>query len=373
MQNQKLKLIRLSLLYYFPAVLFLILHHTAKSQTDSASGLKSEITFSGFVDVFYAYDFNEPKAKYRQPFLYNHNRHNEFNLNLGLFKISTKHLKYRANFALQAGTYVMDNYAVEPTVLKHIYEGNAGFSLNKKNNLWIDAGIFGSHIGFESAISKDSWTLTRSLLAENSPYYLSGAKLTYNPNNHWELATLICNGWQRIKNFSGNSLPAFCTQIKYNNGDKFIFNWSTFVGTDDPDTTRRMRYFNNLYAQYQPTKKLGFIVGFDIGAQQVKKVSSEYNVWYSPVLITRYSLTDKWTFAIRAEYFEDEKGVIIATSTQNGFKTSGHSINIDYSPDKNVTWRLEFRWLNSADKIFEKQNRYINDNYFIVNSIAVSF
>ena len=31
--------------------------------------------------------------------------------------------------------------------------------LAKKKNLWIDAGILPSHIGFESAVSKDCWTL----------------------------------------------------------------------------------------------------------------------------------------------------------------------------------------------------------------------
>jgi hypothetical protein len=42
-----------------------------------------------------------------------------------------------------------------------------------------------SHIGFESVISADCWTLTRSLLAENSPYYETGMRLeatsTYPP------------------------------------------------------------------------------------------------------------------------------------------------------------------------------------------------
>ena len=347
---------------------------TAQGQTDSSVwAQKLEISYSGYVDIFYAYDFNEPKTNYRQPFLYNHNRHNEFNLNLGLLKISAKHLKYRANIALQAGTYVMDNYATEQTALQYIYEGNAGLSLNKKNNLWIDAGIFGSHIGFESAISKDSWTLTRSLLAENSPYYLSGAKLTYNPNEHWELAALICNGWQRIKKVSGNSLPAFCTQIKYIKGDRLTFNWSTFIGTDDPDTTRRMRYFNNVYVQSQLTKKLGFIAGFDIGGQQIKKDNADYTVWFSPVIIVRYLWTDQWSTALRAEYYQDKEGVIIITGTPNGFKTSGLSLNIDYSPFKNIAWRLEGRWLTSTDKIFPSQNKNANDNFAFVSSIAVSF
>ena len=361
-------------LNFYLAISLFIFCLTAQGQTDSSAwGQKPEVSYSGYVDIFYAYDFNEPKTNYRQPFFYNHNRHNEFNLNIGLIKITAKHLKYRANIALQAGTYVMDNYAAEPTALQHIYEGNAGLSLNKKNNLWIDAGIFGSHIGFESAISKDSWTLTRSLLAENSPYYLSGAKLTYNPNIHWELATIICNGWQRIKKVSENSLPAFCTQIKYTTADRLTINWSTFIGTDDPDSTRRMRYFNNFYVQSQPTKKFGFIAGFDIGAQQTKKDSSGYNIWFSPVIIVRYSLTDRWSTSLRAEYYHDKDGVIIATGTPNGFQTSGLSLNLDYSPVKNVAWRLEGRWLDSIDKIFPRQNKNVNDNFAIVSSIAVSF
>lgn len=149
--------------------LFFIVTH-AKSQADSASiwQQKPVVNLSGFVDVFYVYDFNRPTTTYRQPFLYNHNRHNEFNLNLGMVKLSIEHSKYRSNIAFHAGTYSNDNYANEPGLLKNIYEANVGISLNKKNNLWGDAGVMPSHIGFESAISMDNWYLTRSLLAENS-------------------------------------------------------------------------------------------------------------------------------------------------------------------------------------------------------------
>jgi hypothetical protein len=368
------KLIQPLKLHFYLTISFFIFSLTVNGQTDSRSwAQKPEVSFSGYLDIFYAYDFNEPQTDYRQPFFYSFNRHNEFNLNLGLIKVSAKHLKYRANIAMQAGTYVMDNYANEETALKYINEGNAGLSLNKKNNLWLDVGILGSIIGFESAISKDSWTLTRSLLAENSPYFLSGAKLTYNPNEHWELAALLCNGWQRIKKVSGNSLPAFCSQIKYIKSDRLTFNWSTFIGTDDPDTTRRMRYFNNFYVQSQLSKKFGFIAGFDIGAQQLKKESASYSIWYSPVVIFRYLLNDRWTSALRAEHYQDKDGVIINTGTLNGFKTSGISLNFDYSQFKNLVWRIEGRWLTSSDKIFERQNKNVNENFAIVSSIAVQF
>lgn len=155
--------------------------------------------------------------------------------------------------------------------MKSVFEANIGISLNEKNNLWLDAGIMPSHIGFESAISMDNWTLTRSLLAENSPYFLSGAKLTFNPNEKWELAGLILNGWQRIQRLEGNSLPSFGTQMKFSPNESTTLNWSAFIGTDDPDQLRRMRYFNNFYGQFQLTDRFGLITGFDFGAQQIQK------------------------------------------------------------------------------------------------------
>jgi hypothetical protein len=49
-----------------------------------------------------------------------------------------------------------------------------------------------------------------------------------------EIAGLIVNGWQRIQRLQGNSLPSFGTQINYSPTEKITFNWSTFIGTDDP-------------------------------------------------------------------------------------------------------------------------------------------
>ncbi|OQW43057.1 MAG: hypothetical protein A4S08_10190 [Proteobacteria bacterium SG_bin4] len=70
------------------------------------------------------------------------------------------------------------NYAAEPGILGNLYEGNVGLKLSGSNNLWLDIGVFPSHIGFESAVGKDNWTLTRSLVAENTPYFESGAKIS---------------------------------------------------------------------------------------------------------------------------------------------------------------------------------------------------
>lgn len=138
-----------------------------------------KIKITGYLETYYGYDFNEPLDHNRPNFVYSHNRHNEVNLNLGFIKAAYDSGKIRANFALMAGTYTNANLAAEQGVFKNIFEANAGVKLSETHNLWIDAGIFSSHIGFESAISKDCWVLTRNISSENTPYYESGAKITY--------------------------------------------------------------------------------------------------------------------------------------------------------------------------------------------------
>lgn len=335
---------------------------------------KPTLTIGAYVEAYYTYDFNKPADNNRPGFIYSHNRHNEFNLNLGFLKAAYSADRVRANLALAAGTYMNTNYAAEPGVLKNIYEANAGVKLNKKKNFWLDAGIFGSHIGFESAISKDCWTLTRSVLADNTPYYEAGAKLTYTTDDSkWLFSALAVNGWQRIKRVEGNSIMSWGTQIQYKPSDKILLNYSTFIGTDKPDSTRLMRFFHNLYGVLTLSDKIGLTVGLDMGTEEKTSAGNGSNIWYSPVGILKYTLNDQWTVAARAEYYNDENGVIIGTGTPNGFQTIGYSLNIDHSPAKNVLVRVEARSLNSKDKVFIKEAEPKRNNAFITGSIAVSF
>ena len=115
---------------------------------------KSPFTFSGYLETYYSYDFGNPENHLRPAFVYNHNKHNELNLNLGLIKANYVKNNVRGNFAIMAGTYSEYNLAAEQDLLKNVFEANAGVKISAKHNLWIDAGIMPSHIGFESAIGK---------------------------------------------------------------------------------------------------------------------------------------------------------------------------------------------------------------------------
>jgi len=341
------------------------------AQEENSKPLK----ITGYAELYYQYDFNRPLNNTRPGFVYSHNRNNEVNLNLGFVKAGYETEKLRANFTLAAGTYMNVNYAAEPGVLKNIYEANVGVKISKNKNIWIDAGIMPSHIGFESALSKDCWTLTRSILADNSPYYESGTKISYTSNSgKLFVSGLVINGWQKIQRVDGNSTLAFGHQLTYKPTDKITLNSSSFIGNDKPDSLKQMRYFHNLYGIFQLTHTFALTAGFDIGAEQKAKGSNQYNTWYSPVLIAKYSPTQKLSFSVRGEYYGDKNGVIIVTGTKNGFQTFGYSVNADYWMLPNLVWRTEIKNLNSKDDVFiNRDNNLQKNNFSAITSFAVSF
>jgi hypothetical protein len=340
------------------------------SQTDS---LKPAIKVSGYLDLYYAYDLGQPSDHNRLPFAYSYSRHNELNLNLGYMKGAYESKRFRANLALMAGSYSLANLAAEPGLLKHILEANVGLKLSKTKNLWLDAGVFSSHIGFESAISKDCWNLTRSILADNTPYYESGLKLTLvSKNEKWLLSGLLLNGWQRIRLIRSRLLPAFGHQLSFKPNNRITLNSSSYIGNESPDTTLQMRYFHNFYAQFLFGKKVGITLGFDIGIQQSTNRSSTYNLWYSPVIIAKYTPTQRISIAARSEFYNDRHGIIIPTATLNGFQTWSYSLNVDYALLPSMVWRIEARAFTSRDPVFLWHGSPSQQNWFIISSIAWS-
>ncbi|MFN3941873.1 MAG: porin [Flavobacterium sp.] len=334
------------------------------AQTDTIS----KLTFSTYGELYYSYDFSNPTNNEKSNFLYNHKRHNEINANLLLVKANYLNKKYRANLGLMAGNYAQYNLNSEPTWAQFIYEANIGIKLSDKKNIWLDAGILPSHIGFESAISADCWTLTRSLLAENSPYYETGLKLSYtSPNEKLFLSVLVLNGWQRIRKPDFIQRPSFGVQATYKPTLNLTFNYSNFIGTDKPDSLNSIRHFHNFYLQFEPSKKFGIIAGFDIGFENI--LNNKYCNWYSPVIILRQRTSKKTMVALRAEYYSDLKEIIIATGTANGFQTLGLSSNLDYEISNKIKFRIEGKLYHSKDKIFSSNTS--NNNFSLTTNLTL--
>ena len=336
-----------------------------------SSSKKLEITSRLYIDAYYSYDFSRPLTKEKAPFFYNHKRHNSISANLALASISIKGKAVRSNLGLMAGSYSKYNLSNEPGLLRHLFEANVGVKLSKKSNTWLDMGIMPSHIGFESAISKDCWTTTRSILAENTPYYESGLKLTHTTKDDKLYASImLLNGWQRSRILRSNLTPSFGTQLTYKPTPRLSINWSTFLGNVKPDSVSQWRYLNNFYAIYQLTKTLGITIGLDHGLEQKSHRSKNFNVWYSPILMLRFE-KEKWAMAARMEYYNDKYGVIVPLVNNQFFQMQGYSFNVDRKIGRYSLCRLEWRYLNNASPYFERRDDYVKSNHIITASILL--
>lgn len=362
--------------------LFILISVAAKAQTTLPVDTLAKTTeptpapvnllrIYGFVDAYYSYDFSQPDSHERPFFLFCHKRANEFNVNLALVKLSYANEKVRGALGLMAGVYPEYNLASEQGLLKNIYEANAGFKLAKK--VWVDAGIFPSHIGAESAITADNLTLTRSLSADNTPYYEAGAKLTYEATSKLTVAGMVLNGWQNIR--ENNNDKAFGAQVQYKLTDKILLNYSNFIGNEKPDSASQLRFFHDFYATASLFDKWSLIAAFDFGTEEKPagaEDSNEKSKWWNPTLTLKYQLTDKFGIAARGEYYHDKNGVIISSDTENGFQTAGYSLNLDYAPTEQVLWRVEGRMFDSEDDIFTGADGKPTDNNTAVTS-SLSF
>ena len=333
----------------------------------------STISVSGLVDAYYVLDLDQPVSNNRPSFLYNYTRTNEVTLNLALIRVRYADNNVRGALAFMTGTYAESNLAAEPSIWRNVFEANAGIRLSKSQNLWMDAGIYPSHIGFESAVGKDNWTLTRSLAAENSPYYESGARITYvTSDNVWTLCAHVLNGWQQIQRPGGYSGMSWGSQVTYQPNSSVSINSSTFIGNTKPDNVAQLRLFHNLYGIFALSPSLSLIVGFDIGTEQSADGGSN-STWYSPVSVLRYSIDDSKFLAARGEYYQDKNGVIIATGTPNGFQVLGCSLDFDYAITNHSVWRIEGKALQSKDPIFVKTTGVGISNVSLTSSLSVFF
>lgn len=335
------------------------------------------VKFGGFLDTYYAYDFNNP-SNHEREFTTQPVRHNEFNVNLAYFEAVIKQEKTRGRLALQFGQSVTKNTTGEPKEgstsgaqdAKIFQEAYIGKRLGTKT--WLDFGIFLGNIGAESWISKDNWTYSRALNLDYVPYYSSGIRIEHSLNNKESMQLQVLNGWQNMS--ENNQGKAIGMQYKNLLNDRLTLTYNNFFGDEQVVSTRsRFRAYHNFIAQYLHNDIWHYLASFDVGHQSQQE-NKGVDGWLAATLTIRRSLNLEQAIALRFEHYSDPHQANVVTNTSNGFQTTGSSINFDQKLDSNVLWRTELRGFYSKDKIYpqndERKNRL---NGFLVTSLSASF
>jgi hypothetical protein len=344
-----------------------------------------KVTFGGFVDGYYAWDFDRPPTIDRSfaggaPFMTQPARHNEFNVNLAFIDVKAEGPTVHGRLAVQAGTSVQANYAGEatigqisgPSLARLMQEAYGGVKL--ADGLWVDGGIFFSHMGMESWISRDNPTYTRSLVAEYSPYYQSGVRAIWTASSRLTAQLDVVNGWQNIS--ENNSGKGGGIRLDYTPTTGATLSYYNFFSDE---AGNRLRTFNGIGGKYSAGSLL-LLGEADVGTQSKSAADSGTATWWGFQATARVQVAPIVGISARVERYADADQVIVVTGSVDGlpnpaFSAPGASIGVDVSPQSRALWRTELRGFRNESAVFPDGTEPVRrkQDVFIVSSLAVTF
>lgn len=314
----------------------------------SGMGYSQSLQFRPVADLYYRVNAFSPSLNEPEPLFYAFNSQQALAVNLAALQVAMDDSMWRLRFTPAFGTFMEANFAAEPQGFRHLLEASGGVKLSKTHDVWLDMGILGSPFGYEGSFSALSPQVTRSFSAENSPYILTGARLGFPLGAHTTAGVYLINGWQTIT--ETNSGKALAFQVQRDKG-AWLLNYSVYGGDETPtgQSSRVYRLFQDAYALWRGEKGFSVLALADVGFQ------SGWQRWFTTNL-TGAKTWNKWTAALRAEYFTDPSRVV--TAPENGFSLAvwGGSAQIDHSFVPAVRLRTEVRYLRNESPVFVAEN-----------------
>ncbi|HTO99570.1 MAG TPA: porin [Myxococcales bacterium] len=309
------------------------------------------IQVHGFVDAFYALNSNRPYdgASFIAGTGTTARRADELNVNSAGLEVALDPSPVGFHLTLAAGSGLDVVHAGEPAgpatgleIWRAVYQASVSWKAPIGSGLLLEAGIYPSHIGFESFFSKDNWNYTRGWIGEFSPYYQAGLKASYTFDEHWSAQLHFLNGWQVIGD--NNRAKAVGTQVAWTS-DRATFAFNTFAGPELPGDDTHWRLFGDLTAQVKATRWLSLGATADLGWQDRPQGAA---LWHAAGLYARAALSEWAAVALRAEYYDDRDGFFSGASQVLGEGTA----TLELRPAAALIFKLEARHDVAGEAVF---------------------
>jgi hypothetical protein len=309
-----------------------------------------KLTLGGYVSAYYAWYSDTAGPNNFQKFPTTAPQSNVFALNLAQITARYSSRNARANTVIQYGDMPRSIWS---PVYNYIQEANAGIRLF--NKVWLDAGLFRTHIGLESVQPRENIASSVAVVTFFEPYYLSGAKLTYEVSDNLILQLNAFNSFNGFLETNHKKAVGFSCVYDVNSRLSITFN--TLWNDDSPDSSKvaHGRLYNNAYLIYK-TKRLTLGFEANYGLQQNTSIASPNKTaqMCSALAEAKYMLVDKFYIYGRGEYFTDPDEMLTGPEyNQNihliGLTISGGTLGFEFRPLQNAYLRLEGRVLQTHD------------------------
>jgi Putative beta-barrel porin-2, OmpL-like. bbp2 len=238
------------------------------------AGLLGPTTISGFVDVYYGYNSNQPAGRTTA--------FRNFDINSGQFGLNMIELvadKSPDAAASRVGYHVAlgfgqamnivnstepGQFATESNFDQYLKEGYLEYLAPVGKGLQINVGKFVTPAGAEVIETKDNWNYSRGMLfALAIPYFHFGASAKYAFNPKFAVTGYLVNGWNNsIDNNSGKTTGF---SAAWTPNAKFSLIQNYLVGPEQTNDNGNFRHLSDTVVTYTPNSKLALMANYDYG------------------------------------------------------------------------------------------------------------
>jgi hypothetical protein len=347
----------------------------------SLAGLLGPTSLSGFVDVYYGQNFNNPAGQANGLRFFD-GAANQFGLNLVELVVDkapdATNSRTGYHVALGFGQAMNTVNGSEPKsglgFDQYLKEAYFSYLAPVGKGLQVDVGKFVTPHGAEVIETKDNWNYSRGLLFSYAiPYYHFGMRAKYAFNDKYSLTGFFVNGWNNV--VDNNTGKTYGMSFGWNPNKKFGVTENYMAGPEQNNINSTWRQLTDTVITYSPTSKLSFMVNGDYGRGD--RIDLGEGVFSKPVFWTgvagyvKYSFNDKSAFATRYEYYDDHDGFTIGTLVPthiNEFTTTWERVIAHH-----IISRFEFRRDISNQPDFLKGSTPVKDQNTITAGLVYTF
>ena len=330
-------------IFSFPLATFLQAQDSAKV---------SSFKFSGSADIYYRYNFNNPKATPYNNFTSFTNSQNSFELGMVSFKAKHKigevGMVASLGFGKRADEFSYNDVG-SSVAIEELF---VTYSPSEKVKLTL--GSWTTHIGYELVDAYLNHNYSMSYMFSFGPFFHTGLKADFVLG---EKTTLMFGITDPADFKNAANLPKMViAQIASCSKDDKLKSWLNFEGGQNNDSGRI--YQVDFVLNYSISEKFSFGYNGTVQSRQVNS-SEKWGTaksWWGSALYLNHDPKDWLGFTLRGEYFNDKKNVL-------GFNTDIFETTFSTKfKIHNLAIVSEFRFENAGKEIYSKPNEMYRKN-----------
>jgi Putative beta-barrel porin-2, OmpL-like. bbp2 len=311
---------------------------------------KPEWQYGGFVDLGYLLDFNHPANRvFRSRGTTWHVDRLHLNMAGAYVKKKTSELsRWGAELTVHAGkdSEVFGFSATAPNIggyrfLRHLGPTNVSYLAPVGKGLTLQAGIFGSLIGYDSLYAKDNFNYTRPWGADFTPYLMMGVNGSYPLSKKFTGTFFVVNGYWHLAR--ANNVPSSGGQLAYKVSPRVTVKETVLLGPHQANTSFKFWRFLSDSLVERKGDRVTFAFEYIYSSERVDSPGNPRALMMASQFPVHWTLNKRWSVSLRPELFWDRDGRwTLARQTVKAVTTT-------------LEYRIPKQWINT---IFRLEHRY---------------